>query len=311
MRQERNGNVMRIMKRILGVFLSVALAAGMAPATAQASDAAASYVALGDSITTGYGLNGEPSFADLLAANIGCTLNDTMARDGATTADLLAQVQNTDNSSALMEADVITVTIGGNDLMAALYEFLAAEYNGGELTADQVRDILMDSSDPMYTQFLVFAAGTVPSFAGSDQAAAAFTAAAANFTSAVSAIKSLNPDVQLIVATQYNPYAYAAGEATGLFAQYASAISEAFDAGVRQLNAAIQMGSTVGGYAVADVYTAFQNAEQNPCNASFDFTAMNLDFHPNAYGHELIAGVMEAQVQPVLPEPEPDTAAPV
>ena len=47
------------------------------------------------------------------------------------------------------------------------------------------------------------------------------------------------------------------------------------------------------GYEIADVYTAFKDAADNPCNAYFASTSdMNLDFHPNAYGHELIAEVI-------------------
>ena len=49
------------------------------------------------------------------------------------------------------------------------------------------------------------------------------------------------------------------------------------------------------GYEVADVYTAFQAATETPCNAYFTSTTdMDLDFHPNAYGHGLIADVVGA-----------------
>ena len=44
------------------------------------------------------------------------------------------------------------------------------------------------------------------------------------------------------------------------------------------------------GCPVAEVYEAFESARENPCNASVSLTMkLNLDFHPNAYGHTLIA----------------------
>ena len=69
------------------------------------------------------------------------------------------------------------------------------------------------------------------------------------------------------------------------------------------LNTEIQTGATLYDYEVADAYTSFEKAEKNPCNASF--APMNLDFHPNAYGHELIAAAITDQLAEV-PEPEPE-----
>ena len=53
------------------------------------------------------------------------------------------------------------------------------------------------------------------------------------------------------------------------------------------------------GYSVADVYTVFEQAQENPCNAAVSaFAKVNLDFHPNAYGHSLIAQVVAAATNP-------------
>ena len=100
------------------------------------------------------------------------------------------------------------------------------------------------------------------------------------------------------MANQYNPYSYAAVEATGVTALLATTVANAFEAGVQALNTVITAGAAY--YQVADVYESFQTAEENPCNASF--SPMNLDFHPNAYGHELIA----AAIADKLPEPDPE-----
>ena len=70
---------------------------------------------LGDSITTGYGLaENETGFAKQVADSNGYTLTN-LAQDGATSTDLLEVVTSEANADTLKNADLITVTIGGND----------------------------------------------------------------------------------------------------------------------------------------------------------------------------------------------------
>jgi lysophospholipase L1-like esterase len=79
-------------------------------------------VALGDSATTGHG---DPSgkgwvqyYADRIQAGLGRPVTvSNLAKDGTTSADLLAAVQ-TDQAvrSAIASADIVAIGIGGNDL---------------------------------------------------------------------------------------------------------------------------------------------------------------------------------------------------
>ena len=52
-----------------------------------------------------------------------------LAEDGAASEDLYEVVLNPLNEDTFLNADVITVTIGGNDMMDALYGYLAEQYN--------------------------------------------------------------------------------------------------------------------------------------------------------------------------------------
>ena len=131
-------------KRIVSLLLCLCLAVGLLPAGALA--APVSYVALGDSITTGYGLGeGEKAFPQLLAEANGLDLTD-LAEDGLTGAELSAALQtDKELQQAVAGADIITVTIGGNDLMNALYQGLAEAYNqfaSTALTPQQVQQML-------------------------------------------------------------------------------------------------------------------------------------------------------------------------
>jgi lysophospholipase L1-like esterase len=284
-------------KRLISLCMVLVLCLSLLPVTVLAANN--SYVALGDSITAGYGLGGEQSFAEIVAKENGYTLNDTLATDGATSEELLDDVTAPANADTLKNTDLITITIGGNDLMNALYEYLAAK-SGQDV--DTIKAMLTGGTADIAAlgQLIPLLSG----FADSNEAKAALSTFTVNLTAIVGAIKQANPDVILLVTTQYNPYSYLA-KAYGSIVTQAQTISDAFDQGVSALNAAIRLAVGSNG-TVVDVYDAFEDAvaeNQNPCNPSA--LPLNLDFHPNAYGHELIAAAI-ADKLPEMPEPEPE-----
>ena len=224
-------------KRLISLCMVLVLCLSLLPITVLA--ASNSYVALGDSITTGYGLGSEEqSFAKIVAEENGYTLNDDLATDGATSGDLLGVVTDQANAETLKNADLITITIGGNDLMGALYQFLADKYNetnDSDISAKDVQDALAgkEGTANLQSALIVVATSAIGDFAKSDAATAALTTFGKNLASIITAIKTVNPDVTIIVANQYNPYAYA-------FSSFLPAIVEAFKEGVKALNTAIQ-----------------------------------------------------------------------
>ena len=277
-------------KRILSTLLALCLALSLLPASALAAGGEQkSYVALGDSITTGYGLaEKEAGFARQVADSNGYTLTN-LAQDGATSTDLLEVVTSEANADTLKNADLITVTIGGNDLMNALYAYLADAYNTQnrtDITAEDVKASLAGTpSEIPQVAMLSFAASKIPVFPNSPAANTALSTFATNFSSIISAIKGNNSSAEIIVVNQYNPYSrLSTGNLLDL---------SALDSAVQALNTAISSGATAG-YTVADVYTAFEEATENPCNASVSLPSINLDFHPNAAGHSLIASTISA-----------------
>ena len=192
-------------KRILSTLLALCLALSLLPASALAAGGEQkSYVALGDSITTGYGLaENETGFAKQVAGSNGYTLTN-LAQDGATSSMLLTSLSDSEVSSAIASADLITVTIGGNDLMDALYAYLAEEYNKQNsdtpITAEDVKASLAGTlSEISQVEMLSFAASKIPDFPHSTAANTALSTFATNFSSIISAIKAANSTAQLIV----------------------------------------------------------------------------------------------------------------
>lgn len=299
-------------KRMLAVLLSVVMVLGILPVTASAGEGENPvYLALGDSITTGYAPpleNGTPQeverpFADQVAAAQGYELTN-MAEDGETSASLLTKLQetNSDELAAVTSADLITITVGGNDLMGALYAYLAEEYvkenpDVQGFDADDAKALLM-SGNPA---FLAFAVGKISGGDFTMKILATLETFTTNLTAIVEEIKQANPQASILVATQYNPYYYLAKSTEGTpFADTASKISSAFETGVKALNQVISTGAASADYQVVDVYTAFETAADsgiNPCNPSYTPPmTISLDFHPNQTGHDLIAKVVNGEL---------------
>ena len=289
-------------KRLIALLLSLCMLLGMAPLSALASGE--SYVALGDSISTGYGLDpekAEPSFAEQIEQEQELSLT-MLAQNGETTASLLEKLADADGevAKALETADVVTLTIGGNDFMNALYEYMADAYNqavGTSVTAERFKEAL-EGKDAVLEQAaaLAFVTQNISGFAV-EAGGTLLTQFETALNGIASSIRSYT-EAPVVVATQYNPYRFAADEVSGEPATTAQAIADAFDAMLALMNEKIKALEEQEGFFAADVFSAFDEAQQNPCNASF--LSSNLDFHPNAHGHTLMAQTVGEVVKSAL-----------
>lgn len=269
---------------ILTLLLCLSMLLPVLPETVHAANDNSNYVALGDSITTGYGLAADESnFATILAGS-DLTLNN-LAVDGETSGQLFEKLSSdTTYQTAVKSAELITLTIGGNDLMNALYNYLAGKTH---LSAEQVKKALTDKNDSNRYMVLTTAMTNIDGFASSQEATAATSTFQNNFTNIIAAIQTLNQNATIVVINQYNPYSRLNNSMT-------NSIVSAFDTGVTALNTIFSTSAQTGAYVVANVYDAFKVADENPCNAYFNSQSdLNLDFHPNTDGHQLIANTIE------------------
>ena len=292
-------------KRLIAALLSLCMLLGMAPLSALAAQPV--YVALGDSISTGYGLDtetAEKSFVEQIAEQQELSMT-MLAADGETTASLLEKLADADGAvaKALETADVVTLTIGGNDFMNALYEYMAEAYNTANstsFTAEQFKEALEGKNEELeQAMALAFVTKNISGFA--------FGAGGTLLTQFETALNAIAAGIRrytnapVVVATQYNPYRFAADKVSGEPATTAQAIAKAFDDMLALMNAkikALEALEAQEGFFTADVFSAFDGAQQNPCNASF--LSSNLDFHPNAHGHTLMAQTVGEVVQSAL-----------
>ncbi len=297
----------KITSKLCCILLVLTMCIGMIPVSVGAQSDTLTYLALGDSITAGYGLDSASSdecFVTQLADEIGATNTVNAGKNGLTAAGLLTALTDTENenyytyTAAVAAADVITLTIGGNDLMEVFYAFtveLAGE-NGITTDVDTVKSILADpTGENLQTALTLFnllnKTDLSEAFTESDEFKAAVSNCVSNINKIAEIIKGVNPDAVILVANQYNPYQW-------LGSSYANIIS-LFEAGVVDFNEELSVNGSLD-YTVADVYTAFADSEASLTNAeitvdmsSFPIISysLDLDFHPNTAGHKVIAGV--------------------
>lgn len=160
------------MKKIIALLTVCCLAAGLLAFPCSA--AGKSLVVLGDSIAAGYGLNNpDYSYAQIVADKNGYSLLNK-AVSGDDTADMLALLNGNDGViSAVKGADIVEISIGGND-----FQPLISKVN--ELSSE-------------------LAVGNFSSIAN------ILVTAKSNLQKSLARIRELNPDADIIIQTLYNP----------------------------------------------------------------------------------------------------------
>lgn len=227
-----------------------------------------SILILGDSIASGYGLDGYTpgdnkscnNYGSLLAEKYGLT-NETYrnyAIDGQTSEELLEKI-NSGLYDDYLGCEVIIISIGGNDLLGILLDNengISASLDLSKLsTGETTLFELLNSED-------VKNAINVISVLADER----ITAFSENLPKIIASLKGKSPDSQIVVQNLYNPMN------TGI-----ELIDSLYKEKIGKLNDVINSSENC---AVADVYGKFSASEEKLIQN--DFT------HPNAEGHALI-----------------------
>ena len=256
-------------------------------------------VVMGDSIATGFGLEGYNggkekvrSYANILKDRYSPKLPsdcpyvlENFAVDGYTSEDLLKLLKDGKCDKALSEADCIVVSIGGNDLLGALWYILEKQGIGksGDIGAVDIVKILTSLGDL------------------EDKLDENLEAFDKNLPDIASCIVS-KTGAELIIQTLYNPL-----ENFSLVPGIKGVAKKKID----RLNEIIKMhaGDPQGQYTVCDTAPGFTDKAEQLTNIS------KIDIHPNAEGHKVISEILDKVILTkkysymkefiIEPEPEP------
>lgn len=224
---------------------------------------------IGDSISSGYGLDGYVSGDNYSAENYGRMLCDqyeiadenyyNYAVDGETTKGLLAKLETGQYDEGISASEVIIISIGGNDLLdviigdnSAVFKdtelkgFLNGEVNIAELLKDvDLKELAAQITEDAQKELVIFYQ---------------------NMPKIAKYITDKNPDALVIIQTLYNPMK------SGI-----TIIDDLYDSTISSLNFGID---GMDGCVISDVYSAFKESDKKLIQK--DFT------HPNEEGHKVI-----------------------
>ena len=209
--------------------------------------------AFGDSIAAGYGLTDQnDNYITLFAQNIGAQYRNH-AVSGYDSEDLLKQLNTGKYNKDIESANIIVLSIGGNDILHQkdlLIETLKNAYlHHGEYFTDDINQI--------YTQF------------------------ESNLKESLNYIKSKNPSASIIIQTIYNP-AIKQG-------YYVSVINvgKLADKYIDKLNESILSVCTgQNNVYIFDIVDKMNDDENNFYNLEKDF-----DIHPTVTGHKTLSEI--------------------
>lgn len=246
-----------------------------------------SVVVLGDSISTGYGLeDSSKAYVSILEQHMNQKVTN-LAKDGTTSSELLQSLQGDSTmQGAVAGADVIVVTIGANDILQPVL-------NNDVVKVDDYDNVydLANAIKENQIAFQKYLRANMPT---------AVANANANIDSIILQLKSTNSHAKLVFQTVYDPLSVDQDD-TGLSDNALSMLSTFSNGQMYQylngsanggtyipvgLNQNLQAHAQNGDIYLADVYSAFLHHAWTNVNIA------NADVHPTVAGQEAIANLL-------------------
>lgn len=256
-------------------------------------------VALGDSITRGYGLD-QPEkerFTTIIAEYLDKIYNNVeitnYAVDGMTSSGLLDQLKS-GKAEKLKDADIVMLCIGANNVLQFATDlFLGSETDVKKLFTDYSSFLISDKSDTSAAQALKKYFEQVAEYMFSkeftDKIDSGLQTLREEIPQIIAYIRQVNPKAKIYYANVYSPYK--GMNITLPYVETLLPLGDLSDMNVEKINRIIDELKTEGGYTVVDIYSVFKDSKEKIINAGVNLSTMNLNYdpHPNKRGHSLIA----------------------
>lgn len=246
------------------------------------------YLALGDSIAYGYALEDKEnnSYPGKVREklNIEKTKFKNLAVSGMTAQEFYQQIQTTEYTNAIKDADLITISIGSNELLGLVVAIVAKETGISQDDpnfAEKVQEYVLKLGMLQQLQLLNKIYNTMTSEEMKMQISYVIEAYKQSWTSSVNYIKSINSNVTIVATEFYNPY-------------YEVALGS-YDLGgfveenIQKLNnILISSSNSEKEYKIAKIHDEFNTTNPRLTNVCIEKDNLNVDPHPNVSGHEII-----------------------
>ena len=238
---------------------------------------APTYLSLGDSIAYGMSATAGSDYVDLLYNHLLTTTTysslslNNLAVSGDTSSDLLTRLQTAHYIAAVENAKVITLSIGGDNLLSPVIGAVATAFgvnpvNNPNLMTDLAAAMAVNPNKDT----ILMGIANSPSLAQALQSG--ISQFSADFPQIIGTLKTLSPQAQIYVLNLYNPF------------NSQDPLYTVFDILINGINQGIR-NNAVAGYEVADVYTEFKTT---PGVVNLNLATIQLDPHPTTVGHAAI-----------------------
>lgn len=209
--------------------------------------------AFGDSIAAGYGLDSQnDNYITLFSQNIGAQYKNN-AVSGYDSNDLLKQLNSGKYNNDIEKANIVVLSIGGNDILhqkdLMLDTLKNAYLHGGEYFTDELNQIYAEFEN--------------------------------NLRESINYIKAINSDASIIIQTIYNP-----AIKQGYYVSIIN-VGKLADKYIQKLNESIVSVCTgLNNVYIFDIVDKMNDDKNNFYNLEEDF-----DIHPTATGHKTLSEI--------------------
>lgn len=278
--------VIKVIKKLTFFILSMVLALMVFAVHAEETKKQKiKYAALGDSIATGYALpdytksGGSANAYTTLVKNTlpeiygGAEVEYTsLSVNGLTTDGLYNKLKS--NPDVIKNADIITVSIGSNDILNVFNSIINKNLSGIDTSVfDDAGSA--EALKGAYEQMNIIK----NEFIGNAELNGVCDAYIQKLSRLYALIRDISPNAQVYFTNIYNPF--------GKSALFGMNMFDLADPYIKKMNSAFNSSE---GYYVADVYSAFASSGANVTNVQDDFKSF--DPHPNINGHKIISAAV-------------------
>ena len=284
---------MKLPKKLTSIFIIfILLFQILSPIVLAIDSSSTNYLALGDSIGYGYGLadRDTESYAEIVRSKLNIPKNNfkNLSVSGMTCGEFYQKIQTSEYTSSIRNANMITVSIGSNELLGIAIEGISSVTGVDRNDPDFTNKVQQVFKNANILKKLTLTDNLYLFFTSNETKAkieASIAAYEESWNNSISYIKNINPNVSIIATEFYNPY-YEVGLASYDLGNFV-------DEYIQKMNVILKNSSQSDSlYKIAKIYDDFNTTNPRITNVNVNFSNfsnMNVDPHPNKDGHSIIA----------------------